>query len=273
MKYICNNQRFLQCIILAGILSAAIFILCKNSQKNDARIEPITTFATALPVIQNCDSQTLILFDIDDVLINPSEPLAQAYGPSLWFKIKAVWHYPQLLYQACREQFYSRLWQQSQWYVIEPDIVGIINNLKKRGCTVLALSSMETGQFGVIPNFPAWRYELLKNVGLEFSRTFENAAFKNLPAYRHNYPELYKGIVCCNQQPKGAVVGAFLDYFELKPATIIFFDDSAKNLQSVAQECKKRDIAFKGYEYMRAKYEPIAWDEQKGLTQLDYLLH
>jgi hypothetical protein len=109
-------------------------------------------------------------------------------------------------------------------------------------------------------------------LGIEFSQTIKSTVFDRLPSCKGNYPELYRGILCCNQQEKGAVVGALRDTISWWPSRIIFFDDSIINVESVAQECKKRRIPFTGFEYRGAQVDAIEWDEKMMEQQLDYLI-
>lgn len=265
--YISKKFIFLIIIFLCGIFY--LFFLKKTS--NTYTFQQIDSFEQAIPGLNQCDAQTLVLFDIDDTLISTTDIMGTK-SPPLLFKLKAILKHPQLLFKKNWEYYYSIMWQQTEWHVIEPDSITIINHLKDRGCIALGLTSMETGSFGVIENFPEWRSALLADFGIKFTDSFLNIVFNDLQSYRNNYPELYDGILCCNQQSKGSVVAAFLNHFNLQPTKIIFFDDSADNLASVAAVCKQRDIPFTGFQYKGAEKLAKKWDMQKALMQLDYLI-
>ncbi len=219
----------------------------------------------------HCTGKDLIFFDIDDTLITAVDPTARATYP-MSFRLALGLHHPQLLFRSTWEYYYSMFWQQTQRVLIEPAIIYIINTLKGKGCTVLGLTSMETGSYGVIKNFPQWRIDMLNGFGLEFSRGYPDHVFTTLPFYRNNYPILYKGILYCNQQPKGIVAGAFLDAFSVHPRTITFFDDDEENLRSVADACAERNIPFHGFLYLRKLDLPGKWDPKRALAQFDYLI-
>ncbi len=257
------------CYVFIVCLLVLIFFSIRKSS-NQQTFQQINSFQEAFPALSPCNNR-LIFFDIDDTLISTIDTMGHSPLP-LWFMIRAIARHPQLLFKKNIERYYSIMWQQTKWFVIEPDIVPILAELQSQDCIILGLTSMETGTFGVIENFPAWRSEVLTQLGIEFSRKFPNSIFSTLPRYRNNYPELYNGILCCNQQSKGAVVAAFLDQFKLQPNMIIFFDDSVNNLTSVANACKERNILFKGFQYRGAEKFTQKWDMQKALLQLDYLI-
>jgi hypothetical protein len=267
-------RQFIILSLVALILATSIFFVFEKRYKKRS-FQQINSFQEALPELKQCE-KTFVLFDIDDVLISTTDKLSAIMGHSpfsLFIKLRAIIRYPQLVFRRNWEHYYSIMWRQTKWFIIEPDIVEIIHNLKKQNCIVLGLTSMETGSYGVINNFPKWRSIILKNFGLEFSQDFPNTVFDSLPSYRNNYPELYDGFLCCNQQPKGSVLAAFLDHFKVHPAKIIFFDDSIDNLISVEDTCIQRSTLFKGFHYLRNKKFTDTWDLQRALLQADYLVH
>ena len=250
-------------------LFAVIFFFKKTSVTRN--FQKIDSFEQAIPELNQCNDTTLVLFDIDDTLLSTAD-IFGTHSLPLLFKLRAILKHPQLLFRKNWEYYYSIMWQETEWCAIEPDSIIIINQLKDRGCTALGLTSMETGTFGVIENFPEWRSTVLANLGIKFTDSFPNTVFNELLSYRNNYPELYDGILCCNQQSKGSVLAAFLDNFNVQPSKIIFFDDSVENLVSVADICQQKNIPFTGFQYLRANKLAAKWDTQKALTQLDYLI-
>jgi Protein of unknown function (DUF2608) len=256
-------------VSLLSIIGTAILVYCW-SRYTWHTFTQIESFAQALPALECCQN-TLILFDLDDTLISTADSLGHLRMP-LSFIVQAIVQHPSLVYQEKQEYYFSMIWQQSEWFVIEPDSIQIIDELKRQGCTVLALTSMETGSFGVIKNFPEWRLQKLLDLGIQFSGKFPNVIFSQMPAHRKHHPELFNGILCCNQQSKGSVLAAFLDHFNLEPQKIIFFDDNPANLLSVEKTCIKKNIPFKGFHYQGRETMGTHWDTQRALLQLDYLI-
>lgn len=234
-------------------------------------IKPLESYVQVMSLAQQCDKDTLILFDCDDTLIVGYDGLAN-YHPPFFFRIRAVLRYPQLFKRENLLHYASIMFDQAQRFVIEPAVIKLIDELKQQGCIVLALTSMETGSMGVIKDFPEWRYAMLKGFGIEFSQTFPDVRFTKLPEYCNTLPALYKGMLCCNQQIKGKVLAAFLEHFNLKPSKIIFFDDSKSHLNSVGATCEEKNIPCELYHYLGAKKVQGVWNMDRALLQLDNLV-
>lgn len=209
-------------------------INCKEQQLN---IKTISTFDDARNELNNVDSKTLVLFDVDDTLVTQPDFITKAcYFPAIKWEL-----------------LYSYVWANYPRVLIEQQVVDIINNLKKKGAYVLALTHMESGSFGVVESIPKWRYKRLKQNGITFSANFRNMIFENFPMYEDSKPLLYKGILFANKQDKGSVLEAFLKRTGLKPSRILFFDDLIENLQSVSKVCKKRRISCLLFNYRGTK--------------------
>lgn len=219
------------------------------------------------------DATTLVTFDIDDTLITAHDALAQQISSTPWyFKAIALFRYPFLRKHKEFENITSLVFDQAQQKLIENAAVNFINNLKKQGCNVIGLTAMDTGSWGVIESMSVWRYDMLKSMGVNFTSTFPNRVFSSLPQYRGNYPELYKGIICANHQPKGKVLKALIEQQKIKPSRVLSFDDSQSSLYSIAKECKEMGIEFVGYHYLGAQQHAKTFNLKRALLQLDTLV-
>ncbi len=245
---------------------------CAGNEHVVSAIATIDSFEQALPVLAECDADTLVTFDVDDTLITSRDALARNCYFPLGFVLKAVWRYPELLKPKRFEWAASVMYEQAERSVFDSSLLPFMEQLKKRGCKIIGLTSMESGSYGVIPSMPEWRASMLKGFGIVFDAGYANTKFSHFPQRRGDYPMLYKGILCANQQNKAAVLGAFLDHFHVKPKYIISFDDDPTALEGIAKECAKRGIIFRGYHYCGAQKVAKPWDTEKALTQLEYLM-
>jgi hypothetical protein len=242
----------------------------RSSHKKFPQIE---NFSEVAAVFDACDKNTFVTFDIDNTLIMSNDVLANFEFPSLWFDIQALFKYPELIWnQNLMEEILGDVFEQSQRFVFDHDIVSIIKELQKRNVPAVALSLMWSGACGSIKNMPEWRANMLNNFGINFDGHFPDTILTSLPIDRGQYPCLYKGILCTNQVDKGKVLGAFLDHNKLKPTHIISFDDQKKQLKSVAKECARRNIVFSGYQMVGWKKYCGQWDTDRALLQLDFLM-
>lgn len=231
----------------------------------------IDTYREVQSVFDACDKNTLITFDVDDTLVTPRDVILrnieQPFLFKMWMKIKNLFRDEKKL-----EHARSIIWQQSKCFVFDPDIVHIIQQLRRQGCMVIALTSMLGGSFGVIKSMAELRAQMLKNLGIDFSGQFQDVHFTDLPARNGQYSVLYKGILCANPASKGAALHAFLNHFHLKPARIVSFDDSCHALASLAHECTKKGITFTGYQILGASKLPEKWSTRRALLQDNSLM-
>lgn len=234
----------------------------------------IETYSEIKDIFDSCDENTLITFDVDSTLIMSNDVMANFEFPSVWFAIRALLKYPELIWNKNSiEPILSVVFEQAERFVFDPDIVRIIQQLQKQSCKTVALTMMWNGAYGYIKNMPEWRASMLNKFGINFDGQFPDTEFKSLPMDRDLYPCIYKGILCTNNVGKGKVLGAFLDHNNLKPTHIISFDDQKKQLNSIASECAKRKIAFSGYQMVGWKKYCNEWNTSRSLLQLDFLMN
>lgn len=207
---------------------------------------------------------TLVIFDADDTLIQPTDTyLINEYSPEgIALRQALLQQHPELknLYD-----LRSIILLESERYLVEEHIIEKINNLKERNIPVIVCTALYSGKYGLIDSLEKWRFEHLKALGFEGS--FNDKIFK-LNSPKRN-PIFYKGVLLSDAEEKGIVIGDFLDKMMLNPQEIVMFDDLAKPLNHVKDECKKRNIKFKGYLYKGAIEK--CWNDQLINFQINHL--
>jgi tetratricopeptide (TPR) repeat protein len=245
-----------------------------------SNIQEITSFKQAETTLSQTDSNTLVIFDVDETLTH--NPLTHSQP---WFEkteigknfIAHVKHHIQSQQNPADYEKLIRGKRMIQYTdpLIEPEIVLIIKHLQDRGVKVIALTHMMTGSLRrtLIPSLPAWRYQKLKEVGIDFSQSFSDQEvwLTNLTSKFNRHPVLYHGILMTDDFSKGQVLGEFLDIMHLTPKKIIFFDDRPEYVTSVQEEMKKRGIPFQGFIYKGMDTLPQNIDQNILDYQLQYL--
>ena len=239
------------------------FALCASACKPPA-IEPIASFREAnFTSIQPGD---LVVFDVDDTLIQPVDtyfinehtPTGRAFKAQLFQEHPEVKNWDELA---------TIVLQEAKRPLLEPMVLEKIQNLKSCNIAVIACTGMNTGPHGTLPSLEEWRYTHLKSLG--FQGDYANLVFPLKGFKRH--PGFYRGVLSTDLEPKGPVIGAFLDEVQLHPHKIIMFDDTLDFLHSVQEECAKRDIPFQGYLYERGLHEK-PWNKALAHFQAEYLI-
>ncbi len=245
-------------------------ILCNITLQ--AEISQIRSFQEAEAILATTDKNTLVLFDVDETLIYWADKIQYPKFKSQWQDMKKMaWERAGDRQTLLR----SKIFLKCKKVLIEPFVADIIRQLQDREVKVLALTKMESGNYGIIPLMEEWRYQELRDLGITFkSWSDHRMEFSQCVTRENNYPVFYKGILVTNRHEKGEVLGAFLDtIFEregYKPDRVMLFEDQIGNLQSVEQELASRGIAFEGYHYL-GPYPDAEFDPIIAQYQLDYL--
>ncbi len=269
-----NKISILLCAFGAGLLAIMLFCIHKPHVATNT-IQQIDSFAQAADVLKAANKNALVLFDVDDTLIEPSSIVFRSniknQDDCSWIGELFSSAFANAKYSG--DYYLSILQSQEVPLLIEPAIVQTIAALQNRGVKVLALTAMWTGAYFTIPSVPEWRFNKLKELGIDFSKAdFPDMIFDELPQEEDHFPMLYHGILCTIQASKGQVLGAFLDRVGWKPDQVIFFDDSMERVESVADEMRKRGIPFHGYQYNGAQLVPGELDKEVATLQLKHLV-
>lgn len=215
---------------------------------------------------REANKETLVIFDVDDVLIIPKDQILQAQNRKRLEKLN------QRLEESVGKEnadiFYSIIFMQRDNGPVDIKMKDIISELQSKGIKVLALTNCFTGSFGDIESMEDWRYYELKKHGYHFDlswRALKPKVFtglekigKGLSAKSSSMPVFKSGIVFTNAVSKGQALKAFLQYAGIRPHKIIFVDDKRKHLKSVEELAKSHNIPFIGIEYTAASNIPTS---------------
>lgn len=252
-----NKLLLLASILAVGIV--ALFFLSKSYYK-------ITTIASFSEVDFNAiDRDTLVVFDVDETLIQPTDTyfINESSSQAQAVKKKLIESHPEI---KDWDEYMDILIKQVQRPLLEPMVIAKINALQKMGVIVIAVTGMNTGKYGRYDRLERWRYEHLGSFGFEGSFNDQVIDFE----MNNKRPVFYKGILATDTLLKGPVLFAFLDRINHMPKKIIMFDDSKEYLESVAEESKKHGVKFQGYWYKGAHEK--AWDQVVIEYQIEHLL-
>ncbi len=237
-------------------------VLCLAPLKTHAKIVETHCLSDILTEI---DSDTLVLFDLDDTLINTPTML----GNTLW------WNYfiPKVssagLSDHVRPEIYAvihKIIQKVPIGLIEGSSKDIIWNLQNQGITILALTARSHDP-DYMPKAGQFTYQQLKALGIDFSRTsLPHLSDENIPHF-FNY-----GIIFTSHQEKGPFLKNFLDKMGKYPGKVVFIDDNLKQLKSVESSLEAMRIPFFGFRYGRLDNFHTQFDRLVANIQLEALL-
>lgn len=224
-------------------------------------------------------SDMLVAFDIDMTLTVPQHPAC--YHPNVQQNKIAIGRH-MLLQRVFRcmskteeDKVLTLGTQLPAQQLIEANTPALIASLQARGVRSIALTASLSGGVAGLRNLKERRLEGLRQVGIDFSKTFphEDILFSEFPSHNNHYPIYHQGILYANggngANNKGAVLVAFLRKVDWVPRQVVLVDDLVSNLTSVARALAAFDptIQFIGIKYNGAQtYAPASITKKEIVT-------
>ncbi len=231
------------------ILVIILYILVATNMTAYAQITQITDFQLLESSIKNMDSNTLVIFDVDHVLIMPTDEYSlnrNPYRRQLWQDLKL---------RSSEEEFKflrSIAVSSAKWRLVDTNIMTVLSELKNKNIPTVALTSLATGKFGIIEKMEDLRIKELQSVGIDFTNL--TPLHGELPINElksmHGTPMLKAGIILTAEVDKAKVLEHILHKKNYYPKRIVFIDDQLNNLESLEKLCIKLKIKFEGFHYI-----------------------
>lgn len=256
---------------LQQVLVSVILFLFPSCSSIPSDIKEINSIQEVKDVFKQATQDDLFVFDVDQTILEPAEPVMQAWfcdNPKLG-KINAdFFAFLKTKNNAVEYEdlFDSKALFKTEIEPVEQALIDAILTLQKRSIKVIALTALETGKLGIINRREVWRYNQLLKLGLDFSRSFEPqeitfcdlqnsefaAKYKDRKGKDPSPALFYRGIACSSTFPKGVILKILLEKLSWKPARVYFFDDRRKHVESVVRGMKEAGIECHAFVYNAA---------------------
>lgn len=245
------------------LLSTVLFI----SINIDARIYQISRISNVLKYLvseskpPNNLSKKLVVFDIDNTLLNPSTDL----GSDQWvsYKVKEGLDTGMEM-QAAYDKvlpLYFHMCNYIELVPTEKKLVAEVRDIEKNCDHVICLTARSTC-------LAEKTFEQLDKNNLLFDVPeidHEKLELPNGSLYQH-------GVLFCGHNCKGNILSKFLDAINYIPDEIIFVDDKEKNLTAVQGPIEGRNIKFTGLRYTGCDKRVAAFNmDQANKEQKEFL--
>ena len=238
----------------------ALYILLFFSQL-ESKIFDSNSFKELSYLFYNLHQDSLVIFDVDGVLILPSNSAFIPQNYRLYkSKIESLYSH----FNVNEKDFLIGLMaSNSKPTIIDPVVFSIINLLQSNKVKIIALSAIPSGKIANIENMTKWRFRELESIGINFSNSFDSKklyTLENLNSHLGGKPSFYKGVLTSNgafgPTSKGLVLVTFLKKLQFNPKSVVFIDDHLNHLQSVEKHLNDYDptINFVGIHYLGSLY-------------------
>jgi hypothetical protein len=207
---------------------------------------------------------TLVMLDIDDVLIYPKDALLQNW--------RSEWK-PEKIREWTSEED-TIAWMNAKFQIMDSFGPEFIKQLNEIGVPTIGFTSFAMDQSDIVKSVPDWRHKHLVELGLNFKMQKEiifDTENGCIP------PSFENGVLYCgdfykkDKDSKGKVLSIFLDWLDWRPEQVILVDDGQHNIDSVKNELEKYDIPFLGFLYTPKDLDFL--DEQVAEFQYETIIN
>ena len=228
-----------------------------TSKKHKSFIQKIYNFAPVIKILKLSNKDTLVIFDVDDVLIRPGsdDDFKHPCRTLLWQEIKHR-STPNKV-----EFLHSSILSATKQHLTDPRIIDIFNYLKSQNIPTVALTAMGTGNFGIIEKMEDIRVNELNDLGISFLPLTPLQDELLVPELENTHivfpyckgtPMLKYGIIFTAGVDKRVVLEYMFNKYNYYPKNIIFVDDCIENLESLETLNTKLNLNFYGFHYAAA---------------------
>ncbi|MES2253284.1 MAG: DUF2608 domain-containing protein [Pseudomonadota bacterium] len=223
-----------------------------NAEKATMLVSKFMTVADAQTlsgILENVNKDTLVVFDVDMVLLNTKEPMFQIPNLDLHHEIISV-----MKSKYSHEEFdflvHCALIR-IEFELLDATMSEMVQRLQMLNVPTIACTALLSGFIDSEHDMMVWRTKQLAKFGIDFSITApDDAAFQMIqfPTYRGNVPQYKNGVMITNGEHslthKGMVLTALLSTMPAMPQRIIMIDDKLQNLENIQKSLD--EISFEG---------------------------
>jgi len=199
--------------------------------------------STTEELLNHANQKTLIIFDIDNVILCPIQTL----GTDPWFR-----YYKERLQDegksdkealALAVDMLHRIYHKTRVKLIEKKTPTVIENLQKRKLAVIAMTTRSSEVADCTIN-----HLLSLGVDMKKSRPLpQNFMLPDCPDVLFQ-----DGVLFTTGTHKGTAFLSFLKRVNFEPECVVYINDKASHLREVEEACETRKIRFMGLRYSGA---------------------
>lgn len=208
-------------------------------------LSPRTAEQKIIEHLDKTTKKTLIIIDIDYLLLHPQNPMFQM--GSLKHHNKAVEWSLNRLSNAEQDIFVNFMLSKEPSDVLSPLIVKKIKNLVKNKRTVLGISAELTQPL----SYPKWgsismtqeKLKKLKLHDIAFYPRTQHFVLHELPEHKNGYPEFQNGVIFTNGErvSHGDLLKVFIPIFSCQNTydTVLYIGDKLANCKKVDEKLRE----------------------------------
>lgn len=223
-------------------------VAARQSARVVSQVITTKTLDPLVNVVKKADALTLVVFDINGVLVQKKHVQGPVARPQLSAYAHNPKHNNELIDKLAADHGFEKA---IRAYVepVFPFLPSLITEWQGQGIKIVALTNSTADRVGVLSLGHGSRLAMLRLFGYHFEHSFK--AFQghiDLSAHALNVPGAFScgGVLFTCGQAKGYVLEAFLTCVAFSPSMIVFVDDHLYNIQTVQAFAQRQGIPFHG---------------------------
>lgn len=245
----------------------------------DNQLFPTSTFKELEDILLKIPPRSLIVTDIDNVLIYHTDKIIRPNSRTLYEthmeKLKTDFQEKTIHVKGREISFFEYLHgiliQGLQLKLLDDRIIDLFTKLRQNGHTFLALSQGKTGPYAEFDAIEEVRINHLKNLGLDFSKDFERIPpmiLENLSPLPS--PIFKEGIILTAKRSKALSLQNFLNHIPKTWESLVYIDDKAAWVKEIHAYFRK-NYPLKVIWYQNQRFLHEEPDEHVAKKQFDLL--
>jgi hypothetical protein len=249
-----------------------VIIFLGGKQNCHAEIIKADNFATLQhEVMKSVSKDCLVLFDVDDVLISPTDEFN--FRSEIRKDLKKEISKSKSKHEV--EVIFSDFFLKRKVQLVNKNMPILLEFLRVKKIPVSALSAWWTGNFGTIQEIEKQRLKELEQVKISFvdlSPFNKDMSLVSHKIKNSGRPIIISGIILTGLGDKGEALGLALKSIDIKFKRIIFIDDQKKYLEEIESFCAQNGLDFIGIHYTESSLAPIPeFDSDKEMRRFNIL--
>lgn len=239
-----------------------ILYFCLTASALCGEIKEITRIDN---ILEEITPATLVLFDIDDTLIQPTHYVTHRKWKT-WVRKRLAVLYPEdkIKQTDMYGTTFLAINLQAPLTLVEVQTPALIAQLQGRGLEVWALTSRGQDYWYSYPvkGMSHKTIAQLQHVGIHFDKSTRKHDFAACPNFEG-------GILFTKNEDKGPFLIRLFKQIGYRPEKVVFVDDHPDQVESVVESLEKEGIACVGYHYSAASDKPFHFEA--CLMQFKYM--
>ncbi len=244
-------NQFIRSFVVTLLVSVSLFAQIIESKKMS-------------DILNTVSPNALVIFDLDNTIMEAG----QTIGSDQWFDYRVKIHerggytLDQALTKASEE--WEAVNYKARVKIVEPETVGIIQNLQMRGIRTMGLTARPA-------TFLEESLKQLNRLDVHFDR--ETVSEEHITLKDKDVATFKDGLMSVGGNNKGTILVKLLKYLNYKPGRILFVDDKLKNVTNVDNALKAASILSFAYRYSFTDEKVAAFDSRLADFQYQYFLN